>query len=194
MHSQLHTLRFETLDFARVRTFYRRDWSWIEGMCAKGGSPAGSRRCSRLMPGPHRSIDIAGSGAPKTSQNGRARGLLRERDRECGMADQPLDDGPGHRRAPFPTSDASGQPVDVVGGRAHKMACSSCVSGAIAHLSKCRCGERRGDATADQGVWDTPGPPSDTAGRSAKISVLFLVPCRGRLKQPHLHCRADAMA
>jgi len=40
-------------------------------------------------------------------------------------------------------------------------------------------------------VRETPGPPLDMAGR---ISVVFLVPYRGRLKRPHLHCWADAVA
>ena len=47
-----------------------------------------------------------------------------------------------------------------------------------------------GDAIADR----PPGPPLDAAGQSAEISVLFLVSYRGRLKQPHVHCRADAVA
>jgi len=41
MHSQL---RLQTLDFARVRTFYRRDWSWIASVGMKRWeeqSPAG---------------------------------------------------------------------------------------------------------------------------------------------------------
>jgi len=49
----------ETLDFARVHTFYQRDRSRITGGGAKGGSP---------MPGPHRrlrTIDIAGGGVPR---------------------------------------------------------------------------------------------------------------------------------
>jgi len=35
---------------------------------------------------------------------------------------------------------------------------------------------------------------SDTAGRLANISVVVLVSYTGRLKRPHLHCRADAVA
>jgi len=64
----------QTLDFTRVHTFYRHDRSWIAGRDAKGGggrSPAGPQRCYQMMLGPHRSIDIAGGDAPKTSQNGR---------------------------------------------------------------------------------------------------------------------------
>jgi len=39
-------------------------------------------------------------------------------------------------------------------------------------------------------VQETQGPPSDAAGQSADISVVFLVPYKGRLKRPCLHCRA----
>ena len=47
MHSQLRTLQFETLDFARVRTFYRRNRSWIAGVGVNGGgrSPDSPRCC-----------------------------------------------------------------------------------------------------------------------------------------------------
>jgi len=46
------------------------------------------------------------------------------------------------------------------------------------------------------GPWarETPGPPLDTAGRSADISVVFLFSYRGRLKWSHLHCQPDAVA
>jgi len=64
------------------------------------------------------------------------------------------------------------------------MAGSGRVSCAVAHLSKSRLAARRRDAIADrmlgmgttiviiQGVvvWETTGPPSDAAGRSADIA------------------------
>ena len=49
-----------------------------------------------------------------------------------------------------PLSDAAGQLVDVVGGWARKMAGSGRVSGAMAHLSKCRRVARRRNAIADR--------------------------------------------
>jgi len=108
------------------------------------------------------------------------------------MADRPPDDRPGNHRPP--PSDAAGQSVDVKGGWVRKTAGSGRVSGAVAHVSKCRRAVQRGEAiTADwtqtPGMGD-PGPPLDAARRSADISVVFLVPYRGRLKRPHVHCRA----
>ena len=80
-HSQVESCNYwvsiETLDFTRVCTFYRRDQSWIP---AERERP---RCCPRPMPGRHWSINIAGSSVPKTSQNGRGRGLQGERDREA---------------------------------------------------------------------------------------------------------------
>jgi len=37
------------------------------------------------------------------------------------------------------------------------------------------------------------GDPRPAVGQSADISVIFLVSYRGRLKRPHLHCRAKAV-
>jgi len=89
----------KTLNFTRVLTFYQRDWSWITGDGA-GGSPTGPRRCSWPMRRPHRSIDIASSGAPKTSQNGRGKWLQGERDQGSAMADRPRMAGWGMQPAP----------------------------------------------------------------------------------------------
>jgi len=52
------------------------------------------------MPGPHRLIEIAGGGMPKTSQNGRGKGLQGEHNQKSTMADRPQDGGPGNRRPP----------------------------------------------------------------------------------------------
>jgi len=88
---------------------------------------------SRSMPGPHLSIDIAGGGMGETLQNGRGR-LQVECDWRSAMPYQHLDDGLGNRRAPLPpTSDATGQSVNVAVGWARK----------TAHLSKCRRGARQ---------------------------------------------------
>jgi len=116
-------------------------------------------------------------------------GLQEERDRGSAMANRSLDGGPGNRRA-HPLSDAAGQSVGIaalwedgqnVGQR----------PGLWHHGApvKTQTWSGTGGAIAD---WP-PGPPSDAAGRSAEISVLFLVPYRGRLKWPHLHCRANAV-
>jgi len=63
---------------------------------------------------------------------------------------------------------------------ARQTAGSGRVSDAMARLSKRRCGSQRGDTIADRPPWETPGPPSYAARRSADISVLFLVPYRDR--------------
>jgi len=126
------------------------------GRKGEGRWPAGPRYCSQPMPGPHRSIDIAGDGAPKTSQNGRGRRLQGERNRESIMADQPPDGGRGNRRPP--PSDATGQLVDVAGGWAHKTAGSGWVYGTVVHLSKRRHGVRQRDAIANR-------PPDAGYGR-----------------------------
>jgi len=65
----------KTLDFARGRTFYRRDRSWIASRGAKGGVIAGWSLTP--LPGPHlrlQTIDTADGGAPETLQNGRGEG------------------------------------------------------------------------------------------------------------------------
>ena len=86
-----------------------------------------------------------------------------------------------------PLSDTAGQLVDVVGRWV-------CKTVGRAHVSKRRHGAWQGDAIAANRTQtpDTgdPGPPSDVAGWSADISVVFLVPYRGRLKRLHVHCRA----
>ena len=50
------------------------------------------------------------------------------------------------------------------------------------------------DSRLDAKYGKSTGPLSDTAGRLANISVVVLVSYTGRLKRPHLHCRADAVA
>ena len=75
---QTRDVNSREIDFARVHTFYRRDWSVIAGGGANGGrrSPASPRHHCRPMPGPHCrlwTIDIAGGGVHETSQNGRGR-------------------------------------------------------------------------------------------------------------------------
>ena len=74
-------------------------------------------------------------------------------------------------------SDAAGQSVDFAGRWARKTAGNGQVSGAVAHVSKRRCGAQWEDAiAADRTQLLGTGDPRSTAGRSAKISVVFLVP------------------
>jgi len=89
------------------------------------------------------------------------------------MADRSPDNGPGNHRAP----PLRRTPLD---NRSTLRAGSGRVSDAMARLSKRRCGSQRGDTIADRPPWETPGPPSYAARRSADISVLFLVPYRDR--------------
>jgi len=149
------------------------------------------------MPGPHRSIDIAGDGAPKTLQNGRGRGLQGERDRESTMADQPPDDGRGNRRPP--PSNADGQLVDVAGGWARKTANGRQSLGLRRHGAPVK--TQTWSATEGRDRQPAPkestGDPMTAVGRGRTIGrnlSALLVPYRSRLKWPHLHCRADTVA
>ena len=76
-HSQFERcnswVSIETLYFTRVRTFYRRDWSrpgHEEGGDRRPAPDIVPCRCRAPIAACERSIDIAGSGAPKASQNG----------------------------------------------------------------------------------------------------------------------------
>jgi len=127
--------------------------AWLEldrqqGHEGRGRSPAGPRCHSPPTPGPHQSIDIAGSGAPETSQNGQWRGLVGERDRESAMADRPPDDGPGNCRAPLPVRRrwTIGQRRARVGAQ---NGCSSWVSCAVTHV-KTQTWSTTGDAITDR--------------------------------------------
>jgi len=135
---------------------------------------------------------------PGTSQNGR--GVQGECDRGSAMADRPEDDGPGNRRAP-PRSSPIGCRWTFV---RHCGRMSAQNGGQWPGLQRHGAPVKTQTWSATGGcdhrpasrrwVQETPGSPSDMAGRSAKISVLFLVPYRGRLNWPHLHCQADAVA
>jgi len=152
------------------------------------------------MPGPHRSIDRHNRWwrTPKCRKTARGRGY---RGSATGEAQWPIGlraTGGESPCPPPPRVDVAGQSLNVVGGWARTSADSSWVSGTVAHLSNHRRGARWGDTIADRppdaGYGRPPGLLSDTAGRSADISMIFLVPYRGRLKRLHLHCRADAVA
>ena len=190
----------ETLNSARVRTFYQRDRSWITGVGARGGG--GRRPVPDTVPGqcgdPIDRSTYRAAVCPKRRKTAVGGG-----DHGNAMADRPLDGGPGNRRPPRQMP-LDNQLTSRDDGR-RETACSGRVSGAMAHVSKRRRAARRGGRdrrpALTRRVRETRGPPSDAAGRSADISVVFLVPhatasvCfyRGRLKRPHLHCRADAV-
>jgi len=133
----------ETLDFARVRTF----------TCVIGvGSPAGARmgggvitgrirRRSQSITGPHcrlRTINIAGSGAPKRPGEGTGKR----------NSHRLPDDGPGITASPHQTSVDNRSTSRA--GWVRETAGSGRVSGAMAHLSKSRRAARRRAAIADR--------------------------------------------
>ena len=123
------------------------------------GSPAGARRGeaitgrtrrrSRPMTGPHRlrTINIAGTGVPKTAGGGYGGARPGKHN-----GHRPPDDGPGnhhlppHRRTPLDNDNR----LTSLEGWAREMAISGRVSGAVAHLSKRRRAARRRDAIADR--------------------------------------------
>jgi len=83
----------------------------------------------------------------------------------------PADDGPGITASPPPPSDTAGQSVDVAAGGARETAGSGRVSGAVAHLSKCRCAARRRDAIADQMLGMGDHRPAVKRGRMMAVST-----------------------
>ena len=99
------------LDFARVRTFYQRDRSWITGVGARGGG--GRRPVPDTVPGqcgdPIDRSTYRAAVCPKHRKTAVGGG-----DQGSAMADRPPDGGLGNRRPP--PLDAAGQLVDVAGG------------------------------------------------------------------------------
>jgi len=72
---------------------------------------------------------------------------------------------------------------------------NSWVSSTMAHVSTCRLGMQQEDVIADQPAGMGDYKPAVGRGQSiGRHLVVFLVSYTGRLKQPHLHCRADAVA
>ena len=153
----------ETLDFARVRTF----------TCVIGvGSPAGARmgggvitgrirRRSQSITGPHcrlRMINIAGSGAPKRPGEGTGKR----------NSHRLPDDGPGITASPHQTSVDNRSTSRA--GWVRETAGSGRVS-APWHTCQKADMQRDGGLRSPTGcrVWETTGPPSDAAGRSADI-------------------------
>ena len=139
-------------------------------------------------PADDRHSDIAGGGAPEIAGGGGYRGSA------TGEAQWLIGLWMAGRGIAVPpsSSDAAGQSVDITGGWERKPAGRGRVSGTAVHLWKSRLGTQGGGRIADR----MPGTGDHTlaVGRSANISVIFFVTYRGRLKRPHLHCRADAVA
>jgi len=163
-------------------TYLSPAWSESDrGRGCEGGVIVGwPRRCSLLMLGPHRSIDIAGSGAPETSQNGRgATGEMWSGEVQWLI-------GPGWQAGELlPTlvgcrwtiGWCRGRKGAQNGGQQPGLRCSG------ACVARNMTGGR--DRRPDAGYGKPTGPPSDAARRSVKILVLFLVSYWSRLKRPH---------
>jgi len=120
----------ETLDFAQVCTFFRRDRSWI----ASGGTKGGG-----AIAGWYPMLFPADAGTPSIDPTWQA--VARPKRHKTAR-------GGGGGRAweslSPPLSDAAGQLVDVAGGWVRKTVGSSRVSGTMAHLSKRRHGAQQG--------------------------------------------------
>ena len=156
------------VDFARVRTF----------TCMIGvGSPAVARRgCHRPDPAPFPADD--GTPTPPAddqhsrqwrAQNGGGlrRSVTGEAQRPSAPGRRAGESPPPPRRTPLDNDNR----LTSLAGWAREMAGSGRVSGAVAHLSKSRRAELRRDAIATGcWAWETTGPLSDAAGRSADIA------------------------
>jgi len=89
-----------------------------------------------------------------------------ERDRGSAMADWP---GRWAGESPCPPSDMDNQSMSRAGGE-HEMVGNGRVSGAMAHLSKLRHGERRGNAIANRSPDAGYGRPRPAVGCGQTIS------------------------
>ena len=141
-----------------------------------------TRRRSRPVMGPHRRLwTISMPAVALQKRPGEGTG---EHDRGSAVVIGPRTTGRGITASPRRTPLDNDNRLTSLAGWAREMAISGRVSGAVAHLSKSRHAARRRDAIADrmlgmgttiviiQGVvvWETTGPPSDAAGRSADIA------------------------
>ena len=135
------------------------------------------------MPGPHRSINIAGGGAPKRRKTaGGYRG-----DWGCTMADQPPDDGPGNRRQ---------TPLD---NRSTSQENGCAKHRALAPWPTCQ----NADVECDGKTRSPTGPQTPRTGNprpavrhGLTVGQNFSALSCSLLRQtewPHLHCRADAV-
>ena len=149
------------------------------------------------MPGPitvcERSID-SGQWRARNVNSGQ-----RNATREAQWPIGPLTTGRGIP----PPSDTAGQSVDVAGRWARKTAGIGRVSGAMVHMSKHRLGmqqrtqspERMLNPQVRRSTWPDDRPTSRAVGTfdvcsNSDLSYLLHIV---RLKQPHMHCRADAV-
>jgi len=169
----------------------------------EGGVTGRTRRRSQPMTELHRrlrTINIAGSGAPKTAGGG----YVGAQPGKC-SGHRPPDDGPGNHRLPPPV----GHRWTIARGRwARETVGSGRVSGAMAHLSKSRRVARRRDAIADRMLGMRDHRPAVGRGRMMAVGTFdvcsnaavnsdlscFLYNCRGRVKRPFLHCQANSVA
>ena len=155
------------------------------------------------MTGPHRlrTINIAGTGVPKTAGGGYGEAQRPSAPRQWPRESPP----PPPRRTPLDNRSTSWA------GWARKTASSGRVFGAVAHLSKSRRTARRrysitdwmpgmGDHRPRHRTWLDDQPTLravgtfDVCSSAAVNSDLFCSLYGGRLKRPYLHCRTDALA
>jgi len=115
-----------------------------KGVTIAGQPDAGPGRCRDPIPACRWSIDIAGGGVPETrwlpemSQNGRGRRHRGSATREVQQLIGPQTTGREIAASSTPMLDVAGQSVDIACRCDREMASSSQVSGAVAHVSKCR--------------------------------------------------------
>jgi len=158
------------------------------------GSPVGARRGRGAIagrpptPGPHRSIDIAGGGMPETSQNGRG-GLQTSATGEAQWLIGPRTMDRGITVPPVGRHWTIGRCRGRMGAQNGRQWLGLLRRGTSVKMQTWS-GTRSPPTGPRRWVRETPGPPLDVARRSADVSVVFLVPYRGRLKRLHLHCRA----
>jgi len=127
-----------------------------------------------------RTINIAGSGAPKMAGGG----YVGARPREC-SGHRPPDDGPGNHRLP-PVGHRMTIGRRHGGGWAREMAGSGWVSGTVAHLSKSRRAARRRDAIADRMLGM--GDHRPAVGRGRMMTVGTFDVCSNAAVNSDLSC------
>jgi len=177
------------MEFARVRTF----------TCAiRVGSPAGVRRAEGLSsagPGavPGRWRDPIPSADDQHSrqlraQNGQGEGTG-ERDWEV---QRPSDRGRRAGESPPPPlpSDTAGQSVDVAGWGVKRRAAAA----SPAPWRTCQNADMQRDigTRSPTGWWRSAHLMSALTRLWTVVFLVSYIHCRGRLKRPFLHCRADS--
>jgi len=187
VESRNSRVSIETLDFARVRTFYQRDRC---GMASGGARGAIAGWSLTLFPADVGTqsidlIDIASGGAPEMSQNGR-RGEVR------------LGKCSGRSASGQWAGESSPAPVGcrwTVGRRRGQIGAQNGGQWPCLRRHGARVETQAGNAVG--GGRDcrlAPGRRVWEIHRPAVRCGWTIVSYRGRLKRPHLHCRADAVA